>query len=283
MKTHERDELLQVLKARFEQNPQRHEGIAWDDVRARLESNSGALNALQAMETTGGEPDVIGQDEDGRFTFCDCAAESPTGRRSLCYDREALESRKENRPKGSAVEMAEAMRVDLLTEGQYRELQQLGEFDLKTSSWVETPPELRALGSDSSERALAAARHNTQLADASLGGRLSPSIAWLHGDVLGVMEQVPQGAFVLTNPPYGKRLPGGRPRAGPPTSRPSQVHPAVLQFLSVLERRPDLRPVVMLLGGEARHVLPSSAPALFRTQNGGLPVSARLLRGPGEP
>lgn len=164
--------------------------------------------------------------------------------------------------------------------------QAYGQYKLATHDAVARAspwPELRALGSDSSERALAAARHNTQLADASLGGRLSPSIAWLHGDVLGVMEQVPQGAFVLTNPPYGKRLPGGRPRAGPPTSRPSQVHPAVLQFLSVLERRPDLRPVVMLLGGEARHVLPSSAPALFRTQNGGLPVSARLLRGPGEP
>lgn len=147
MTARERETLLQTLKARFEKNVHRHPDIAWDEVQARLEASPAALDSLHAMEATGGEPDVVGEDpETGRFTFCDCAAESPAGRRSLCYDREALDSRKENKPKGSAVETAAAMRVDLLTEVQYRELQQLDEFDTKTSSWVETPSEVRALG-----------------------------------------------------------------------------------------------------------------------------------------
>ena len=147
MKAQERDDLLQALKARFEKNMHRHKGVAWDEVQARLESNPSALRSLLAMEATGGEPDVIGQDkETGRFTFCDCSIESPTGRRSLCYDRAALDSRKENKPQGSAVEMAAEMGIDLLTEEQYRELQKLGELDTKTSSWVKTPSDVRSLG-----------------------------------------------------------------------------------------------------------------------------------------
>lgn len=146
MKPKERDELLQALKARFEKNMHRHKGIAWDKVRAVLEGNPEALRALREMEATGGEPDVIGRDKEAGYTFCDCSAESPAARRSLCYDGEALASRKENKPKGSAVEMAAAMGIDLLTEEQYRELQKLGEFDTKTSSWVETPSDVRALG-----------------------------------------------------------------------------------------------------------------------------------------
>ena len=147
MKAQEREELLQALKARFEENMQRHKGIAWDKVRAGLEGNPEALRSLREMEATGGEPDVIGRDgEAGCYTFCDCSAESPAGRRSVCYDREALEARKEHKPKGSAVEMAAAMGIDLLTEEQYRELQKLGEFDTKTSSWVRTPSDVRALG-----------------------------------------------------------------------------------------------------------------------------------------
>lgn len=147
MTARERDELVQTLQARFEKNRNRHPHIAWAKVQARLEASPAALKSLHAMETTGGEPDIVGEDpRSGEFTFCDCAAESPAGRRSLCYDREALESRKENAPKGSAAGMAQAMNVDLLTEEQYRELQTLGEFDLKTSSWIRTPPELRALG-----------------------------------------------------------------------------------------------------------------------------------------
>ena len=125
----------------------RHEGVAWAEVQARLENNPGALRSLRAMESTGGEPDVIGRDGGtGRFTFSDCSIESPAGRRSLCYDRAALDSRKENRPEGSAVEMAAEMGIDLLTEEQYRALQELGEFDTKTSSWVRTPSDVRALG-----------------------------------------------------------------------------------------------------------------------------------------
>ena len=140
-------QLLSILQARFEKNMRRHKGIAWTDVQVRLEADAAALRSLQAMEDTGGEPDVIGYDEaTGRYAFCDCCAESPGGRRSLCYDREALESRKENRPEGSAVDAAAAMGVELLTEGQYRALQQLGEFDLKTSSWIRTPDDVRALG-----------------------------------------------------------------------------------------------------------------------------------------
>ena len=147
MKAQERDELLRALKARFEKNMHRHKGVAWAEVQARLEDNPSALKSLHAMEATGGEPDVIGQDkETGRFTFCDCSTESPAGRRSLCYDRAALDSRKENKPPGSAVEMAAEMGIDLLTEEQFRELQKLGEFDTKTSSWVETPPDVRSLG-----------------------------------------------------------------------------------------------------------------------------------------
>ena len=140
----ERKELLRALKQRFESNPQRHEGIEWSDVEARLESHRDALKSLQAMEASGGEPDVIGRDKNGRFTFCDCSEESPTGRRSLCYDREARNSRKENKPESSAVEMAAEMGVTMLTEEQYRALQELGEFDAKTSSWVETPADVRA-------------------------------------------------------------------------------------------------------------------------------------------
>lgn len=146
MKAQERDTLLQALKARFEKNMQRHEGVKWTDVQARLEASSSALESLQAMEASGGEPDVIGAAQDGRFTFCDCAPESPQGRRSLCYDRKALDARKENKPKGSAVEAAAAMGIALLTEEQYRALQALGEFDLKTSSWIATPEDVRSRG-----------------------------------------------------------------------------------------------------------------------------------------
>jgi hypothetical protein len=147
MTTLDRDTLLQTLKSRFERHRHRHEGIAWADVQARLARSPGALRSLSAMEATGGEPDVIGHDgATGRVAFCDCSAESPAGRRSLCYDREALDARKEHRPAGSAVEAAAAMGVELLTQAQYRALQALGEFDLKTSSWIATPPEVRALG-----------------------------------------------------------------------------------------------------------------------------------------
>ena len=147
MNAQEREELLQALKARFEENMHRHKGIAWDKVRAELEGNPEGLRPLREMEVTGGEPDVIGRArEAGCYTFCDCSAESPLGRRNVCYDREGLESRKEHKPKCSAVEMAAAMGIDLLTEEQYRELQKLGEFDTKTSSWVRTPSDVRALG-----------------------------------------------------------------------------------------------------------------------------------------
>ena len=147
MKPQEQEALLQVLKGRFDKNMRRHRGVAWVEVRAKLEASPDALKALREMEATGGEPDVIGQNkETGHHTFCDCSAESPVGRRSVCYDREALESRKENKPKSSAVEMAAAMGIALLTEEQYRELQKLGDFDAKTSSWVGTPPDVRALG-----------------------------------------------------------------------------------------------------------------------------------------
>jgi hypothetical protein len=141
------EELLGVLKARFERNASRHVGIEWAQVRSKLDANAEKMWSLQEMERTGGEPDVIGHDGKlGEFIFCDCAAESPKGRRSLCYDRQALDARKENKPEGNAVEMAAAMGIELLTEGQYRELQQLGNFDLKTSSWVKTPEEIRKLG-----------------------------------------------------------------------------------------------------------------------------------------
>jgi len=147
MKAHEQEELLQSLKARFEKNMHRHEGVAWTQVQARLERDSEALRSLREMEVTGGEPDVVGQDKKaGHYMFFDCSAESPAGRRSLCYDREALDSRKENKPQSSAVEMAAAMGIELLTEEQYRELQKHGEFDAKTSSWIQTPSDVRALG-----------------------------------------------------------------------------------------------------------------------------------------
>jgi hypothetical protein len=146
MKAQEREGLLQALKTRFEKNMHRHKGIAWANVQARLEANPGALKSLLSMEVTGGEPDVISQDETGHFTFCDCSAESPAGRRSLCYDRDARDSRKEHKPENSAVETAAAMGIEILTEEQYRELQSLGGFDMKTSSWIRTPPDVRSLG-----------------------------------------------------------------------------------------------------------------------------------------
>jgi len=143
----QREELLRVLKARFEKNMNRHQGLESAKVQAKLEANSERLWSIHEMERTGGEPDVVGHDKKtGEYIFCDCSPESPKGRRSLCYDREALESRKENKPKGTAMELAAAMGIELLTEEQYRELQQLGEFDAKTSSWVKTPSDIRKLG-----------------------------------------------------------------------------------------------------------------------------------------
>ena len=147
MKIQEREELLAVLKARFEKNMNRHKGLDWANVQARLEAKAEKLASLQEMERTGGEPDVVGHDgKTGEYIFYDCSTESPQGRRSVCYDREGLESRKEDRPDNSAVDMAAAMSVELLTEEQYRELQKLGKFDLKTSSWVKTPSGIRKLG-----------------------------------------------------------------------------------------------------------------------------------------
>jgi len=141
------EELLKALKARFEKNMNRHPGIEWSKVQARLEGNAQKLRSLHEMENTGGEPDVVGHDKKtGEYIFYDCSAESPSGRRSFCYDPEALESRKENKPKGSAVGMAAAMGIELLTEEQYRQLQSFGKFDLKTSSWVKTPAAIRKLG-----------------------------------------------------------------------------------------------------------------------------------------
>mgnify|MGYP006208934729 CR=1 FL=1 len=139
-------ELLQILNARFEKNKARHKGIDWDKVQARLEAHPAKLWSLNEMETTGGEPDVVGHDKKtGEYIFYDCSAESPKGRRSVCYDREALESRKQHKPKNSAIDMADAMGIELLTEEQYRELQKLGDFDTKTSSWVKTPSDIRKL------------------------------------------------------------------------------------------------------------------------------------------
>jgi len=139
--------LLSALKIRFEKNMSRHAGLAWEQVHARLEAHPGKLWPLNEMERTGGEPDVVGQDpESGEILFYDCSAESPAGRRNLCYDLEALEARKANKPEGSAMEMASAMGIELLTEAEYRGLQQLGDFDTKTSSWVKTPPEIRKMG-----------------------------------------------------------------------------------------------------------------------------------------
>ena len=147
MKTQEQKDLLQALETRFEKNMHRHIGVAWPEVRAKLEGNPDALRSLREMEGSGGEPDVIGQDKKtGHFIFCDCSPESPTGRRSVCYDGEALESRKEHKPVSSAIEMAAEMGIDLLSEEEYRQLQKLGDFDTKTSSWVMTPADVRALG-----------------------------------------------------------------------------------------------------------------------------------------
>lgn len=147
MSSRNRDPLLETLEARFAENVHRHPGIAWADVEARLRRDAGALRALGEMERTGGEPDVVGHDpKTGHVTFCDCSAESPKGRRSLCYDGEARTSRNEHPPKGSALEMAAAMGVELLTEAEYRALQELEELDTKTSSWIATPADVRALG-----------------------------------------------------------------------------------------------------------------------------------------
>ena len=140
-------DLLDVLKARFEANMKRHKGLDWAKVRARLEADPKKLHALGEMERTGGEPDVIGHDSGtGEYVFYDCSPETPKGRRSLCFDRQALDERKEHKPEGSAVDMAAAIGIELLTEEQYRALQELGAFDLKTSSWVKTPPEIRKKG-----------------------------------------------------------------------------------------------------------------------------------------
>ena len=147
MKAKEREDVLKTLKTRFEKNKSRHKGLEWAKVQAKLEAHAGKLWSLHEMERTGGEPDVVGHDKKtGEYVFQDCSAESPAGRRSFCYDREALNSRKENKPKDSAMDMAAAMGVELLMEEEYRELQQLGKFDLKTSSWVKTPTAIRKLG-----------------------------------------------------------------------------------------------------------------------------------------
>ncbi|MHA3771818.1 DUF4256 domain-containing protein [Verrucomicrobiota bacterium sgz303538] len=143
----EREELFKALKTRFEKNMKRHEGLEWAKVQAKLEANAGKLWSLNEMENTGGEPDVVGYDQEtGEYIFFDCSPESPKGRTSVCYDREGLESRKEHKPKDTAMDMAATMGVELLTEEQYRELQKLGEFDTKTSSWLKTPAEMRKLG-----------------------------------------------------------------------------------------------------------------------------------------
>jgi len=141
------EELLRVLKARFEKNMNRHKGLEWAKVQAKLEENPEKLWSLDEMELTGGEPDIVGHDKKtGEYIFYDCSAESPKGRRSVCYDREALDSRKEHKPKNSAMDIAADMGIELLTEEQYRELQKLGEFDLKTSGWIKTPDAIRELG-----------------------------------------------------------------------------------------------------------------------------------------
>ena len=142
-----REELLSELKARFEENMNRHKGLEWAKVQAKLEASTKKLWSLSEMERTGGEPDVVGFDKKtGEYIFYDCSAESPKGRRSLCYDRQALDGRKEHKPKNNAIDMAAAMGIELLTEEQYRELQKLGNFDTKTSSWITTPSEIRKLG-----------------------------------------------------------------------------------------------------------------------------------------
>lgn len=141
------ESILKTLKARFEKNMGRHKGVSWSGVQAKLEKNMDKLWSLNEMENTGGEPDVIGYDKKaGTYIFCDCSPESPKDRRSVCYDRKALNSRKEHKPKNSAMDMAEEIGIEMLDEEQYKELQTLGEFDLKTSSWIKTPPEIRSLG-----------------------------------------------------------------------------------------------------------------------------------------
>lgn len=143
----QREELLQTLKSRFEKNMHRHQGLDWAKVQAKLEDNTEKLWSLNEMEETGGEPDVVGDDsESGDYTFYDCSVESPKGRRSVCYDMEALESRKKFKPENNVIDMATAMGIDLLTEDQYRELQKVDKFDMKTSSWVQTPSNIRELG-----------------------------------------------------------------------------------------------------------------------------------------
>ena len=147
LKARDQEKLLATLESRFANNMKRHKGLGWAKVRAALEANPEGLWSLNEMEKTGGEPDVVGHDKsNGEYIFMDCSAESPKGRRSVCYDREALESRKEHKPKNNAVDMAAAMGIELLTEEQYRSLQQLGEFDTRTSSWVKTPSDIRKLG-----------------------------------------------------------------------------------------------------------------------------------------
>jgi Protein of unknown function (DUF4256) len=147
MKAQDRSELIQTLKNRFEQNKHRHKDITWDQVETRISKSMSALDVLYAMEATGGEPDVIGREkETGQILFCDCARESPAGRRSLCYDRAALDSRKQNKPQGCSSEAAAEIGIELLTEDQYRALQKLEEFDTKTSSWIKTPDDVRSLG-----------------------------------------------------------------------------------------------------------------------------------------
>lgn len=147
MNPKQREALLKTLRTRFEKNMHRHEGLQWAKVQARLEAHPDKLKSLGEMERTGGDPDVVGHDrKTGEFIFYDCSAESPSGRRSVCYDRAGLESRKEARPANTAIDMATSMGIELLTEEQYRELQKLGEFDLKTSSWVQTPRDIRKLG-----------------------------------------------------------------------------------------------------------------------------------------
>ena len=147
MSPEQHEELLRALKARFEKNMNRHKNLEWAKVQAKLEANTEKLWSLNEMERTGGEPDVVGHDKKtGEYIFCDCSAESPQGRRSVCYDREGQESRKKHKPENNAIDMAAAMGIELLTEEQYRELQKLGNFDTKTSSWVKTPSDIRKLG-----------------------------------------------------------------------------------------------------------------------------------------
>jgi hypothetical protein len=147
LSTEKREELLLILRARFEKNMSRHKGLEWANVEAKLKSSPEKLWSLSEMESTGGEPDVVGHDKkSGEYIFYDCSAETPKGRRSICYDHEALEARKENKPENSAIQMATGMGIELLSEEQYRELQKLGKFDMKTSSWVKTPADIRKLG-----------------------------------------------------------------------------------------------------------------------------------------